>query len=124
MRERDMQLKDFIRGCVTTQGSDGYGDRPATRAKRRADAIYTQPEVVEALRQHPASGSLGIVTVKTPRKEMKALEVAGDMFGAYRVDHGQQEAASTGPEQEDQPRESRKLEDYEVILGYAVWAHV
>jgi hypothetical protein len=112
-----MQLKDFIRVYVTTQGSDGYGDRPATRAKRLADAIYTQPEVVEALRQHPASGSVGIVTVKALRKEMKALEEAGEMFSTYRVDHGQQEAAQTGLVQEGQPRESQKLEDYEVILG-------
>jgi hypothetical protein len=59
----------------------------------------------------------GIVTVKALRKEMKALEVARKMFSAYRVDHEQQEAARTGPEQEYQPRECRKLEDYEVIIG-------
>ncbi|KIN06753.1 hypothetical protein OIDMADRAFT_46684 [Oidiodendron maius Zn] len=112
-----MLLKDRIRVYVTTQGSDGYGDRPATRAKRLSDAINTQPEAVETLRQHRASGSLGIVTVKAQRREIKALEVAREMCSAYRVDHGQQEAARTGPEQEDQPRESRKLEDYKVILG-------
>jgi hypothetical protein len=117
MRGKDMQLKDFIRVYVTTQGSDGYGDRPATRAKRLADAIYTQPEVLEALRQHRASGSAGIVTVKALRKEMKALEEAGEMFSAYRVDDGQQETAQTGLGQEEQPVNSQNLEDYEVILG-------
>jgi hypothetical protein len=117
MRGKDMQLKDFIRVYVTTQGSDGYGDRPATRAKRLADAIYTQPEVLEALRQHRASGSAGIVTVKALRKEMKALEEAGEMFSAYRVDDGQQETAQTGLGQEEQPVDSQNLEDYEVILG-------
>jgi hypothetical protein len=112
-----LTLAEFIRVYVTTQGDDGYGDRPATRAKRLADAIYTQPEVLEALRQHPTSGSAGIVTVKALRKEMKALEEAGEMFSAYRVDRGQQEAARAGLSQGERPGESQKLEDYEVILG-------
>jgi len=33
-----LTLAEFIRGYVTTQGDDGYGDRPATRAKRLAGA--------------------------------------------------------------------------------------
>lgn len=36
---------------------------------------------------------------------------------AYRVDHGQQETAQAGLGQDEQPGESQKLEDYEVILG-------
>jgi hypothetical protein len=112
-----LTLAEFIRVYVTTQGDDGYGDRPATRAKRLADAIYTQPEVLEALRQHPASGSSGVVTVKALRKEMKALEEAGEMFGAYRVDRGQKETAQAGLGQEEQTGGGQKLEDYEVILG-------
>jgi len=35
------------------------------------------------------------------RKEMKALEEAGDMFSAYWVDRGQQETAQTGLGQEE-----------------------
>ena len=92
-QEHHLTLAEFIRVYVTTQGDDGYGDRPATRAKRLAHAIYTQPEVLEALRQHPASGSPGIVTVKTLRKEMKALEEAGDMFSAYQVDRGEEKTS-------------------------------
>ncbi|KAH8589083.1 hypothetical protein B0O99DRAFT_340630 [Bisporella sp. PMI_857] len=119
-----LTLAEFIRVYVTTQGDDGYGDRPATRAKRLADAIYTQPEVLEALRQHPASGSAGIVTAKALRKEMKALEEAGEMFSAYRVDRGQQDAAQAGLGLDEQLGESQKLEDYEVILGGMQFGHM
>jgi hypothetical protein len=112
-----LTLAEFIRVYVTTQGDDGYGDRPATRAKRLADAIYTQPEVLEALRQHPASGSSGIVTVKALRKDMKELEEAGDMFSAYRVDRGKQGTAQTDLGRDEQPGGNQGLEDYEVILG-------
>jgi hypothetical protein len=112
-----LTLAEFIRVYVTTQGDDGYGDRPATRAKRLADAIYAQPEVLEALRQHPASGSSGIVTVKALRKEMKELEEAGDMFSAYRVDRGNQGIAQTDLGRDEQPGNNQGLEDYEVILG-------
>jgi len=73
-----LTLAEFIRVYVTTQGDNGYVDRPATGAKRLVDAIYAQPEVLEALRQHPASGSAGIVTAKALRKEMKALEETGE----------------------------------------------
>ena len=116
-KEHHLTLAEFIRVYVTTQGDDGYGDRPATRAKRLADAIYTQPEVLEALRQHPASGSAGIVTVKALRKEMKALEEAGDMFSAYQVDRGQERTSQVGNVQEEQPGDGQKLEEYEVVLG-------
>jgi hypothetical protein len=71
---------------TTTQSSSSYGERPATRTRRLAEAIYGQPEVLDVLREHPASGTAGIVTVKALRKEIKALEEAGDMFGAYRSD--------------------------------------
>jgi hypothetical protein len=96
-----LTLAEFIRVYVTTQGDDGYGDRPTIRAKRLADAIYTRPEVLEALRQHPASGSLGIVTVKPLRKEMKELEEAGDMFSAYRVDCGNQNNTESDEDDEE-----------------------
>ena len=49
MRKKDITLREFIQVYVTTQGSGGYGERPATRAKRLAEAIYGQPEVLEAL---------------------------------------------------------------------------
>jgi hypothetical protein len=112
-----LTLAEFIRVYITTQGDDGYRDRPATRAKRLADAIYTQPEVLEALQQHPASGSAGIITVKALRKEMKALEEAGDTFGAYQVDRGQEKTSPASIGQEEQPGDSQKLEDYKVVLG-------
>lgn len=112
-----LTLAEFIRVYVTTQGDDGYGDRPATRAKRLADAIYTQPEVLEALREHPASGMAGIASVKALRKEMKALEEAGDMFGAYRVDRGQEKTPQADIGQEGQPEDGQILEAYECILG-------
>lgn len=112
-----LTLAEFIRVYVTTQGDDGYGDRPATRAKRLADAIYTQPEVLEALRQHPASGTAGIVTVKGLRKEMKALEEAGEMFGAYQLDRGQEKSSQAGIGPEERFGDAQKLEDYERILG-------
>src|SRR5258706_5824922 len=116
MRKKDITLREFIQVYVTTQGSSGYGDRPATRAKRLAEAIFGQPEVLDALREHPASGTAGIVTVKVLRKEMKALEEAGDMFSAYQVDRGQEKTqASIG--QEEQPGDGQKFEDYGRILG-------
>jgi hypothetical protein len=117
MRKKDITLREFIQVYVTTQGSGGYGERPATRAKRLAEAIYGQVEVLDALRDHPASGTAGIVTVKALRKEIKALEQAGEMFSAYRVDRVQQETAPTGLGQEEQTVGGQKLEDYEVILG-------
>ncbi len=117
MRKKDITLREFVQVYVTTQGSGGYGERPTTRAKRLAEAIYGQPEVLEALREHPASGTAGIVTVKALRKEMKALEEAGEMFSAYRVDRGQPETAQAGLGQDEQPGESQSLEDYEVLLG-------
>jgi hypothetical protein len=116
MRKKDITLREFIQVYVTTQGSGGYGDRPATRAKRLAEAIFGQPEVLDALREHPASGTAGIVTVKALRKEMKALEEAGDMFSAYQVDHGQ-EKTQAGIGQEEQLGDGQKFEDYERILG-------
>jgi hypothetical protein len=116
MRKKDITLREFIQVYVTTQGSGGYGERPATRAKRLAEAIYGQPEVLDALREHPASGSAGIVTVKALRKEMKVLEEAGDMFSAYQVDRGQEKTSQAGIG-EEQPGDNQKLEDYERILG-------
>jgi len=59
MRKKDITLREFIQVYVTTQGSGGYGERPATRAKRLAEAIYGQPEVLDALREHPTSGAAG-----------------------------------------------------------------
>jgi hypothetical protein len=117
MRKKGITLREFIQVYTTTQGSGGYGERPATRTKRLAEAIYGQPEVLNALREHPASGAAGIVTVKTLRREMKSLEEAGDMFSAYHVDRGQEQSsqASIGPE--EQPRDNQKLEDYESIFG-------
>ncbi|KAF1807932.1 hypothetical protein P152DRAFT_500692 [Eremomyces bilateralis CBS 781.70] len=111
-----LTLAEFIRVYVTTQGDDGYGDRPATRAKRLADAIYTQPEVLEAIRQHPASSVGGIVTVKALRKEMKALEEAGGMFSAYQVDREQEKSLQGGIRREGQSEDGQKPEDYECIL--------
>jgi hypothetical protein len=111
-----LTLADFLRVYVTTQGGDGYGDKPATRAKRLADAIYTQPEVLDALRENPGSGSTGNFNMKALRKEMKALEEAGDMFGAYRVDQEQQEATQIGIGREGELIVGEKLEDYEIIL--------
>jgi hypothetical protein len=117
MRKKDVTLREFVHVYVTTQGSGGYGERPATRAKRLAEAIYGQSEVLDALREHPASGAAGIVTVKALRKEMKALEEAGDMFSAYQVDRGQEKTSQAGIGQEEQPGDGQKLEDYECILG-------
>jgi hypothetical protein len=147
MRKKDITLREFIHVYVTTQGSGGYGERPATRAKRLAEVIYGQPEVLDALREHPASGTAGIVTVKALRKEMKALEEAGDMFSAYQVNYGQEKTSQVRTEQEEQvrteqqvrteldeqarteldeqvtteqeaqPGDGEKLEDYERILG-------
>jgi hypothetical protein len=125
MRKKDITLREFIHVYVTTQGSGGYGERPATRAKRLAEVIYGQPEVLDALREHPASGTAGIVTVKALRKEMRALEEAGDMFSAYQVNNGQEKTSQVRAEQEEQvrteqeeqPGDGEKLEDYERILG-------
>jgi hypothetical protein len=116
MRKNDITLREFIRVYATTQGSGGYGERPATRAKRLAEAIYGQSEVLDALREHPASGAAEVVTVKALRKEMKTLEEAGDMFGAYQVDHPQEKSSQAGTGREEQPEDDQNLEDYERIL--------
>lgn len=63
-------LREFIQVYVTSQGSGDYGERPATRAKRFSEAIYGQPEVLDTLREYPASGTAIIVTVKALRKEL------------------------------------------------------
>jgi hypothetical protein len=47
---------------------------------------------------------------------MKALEEAGEMFSAYRVDRGQQDAAQAGLGLDEQLGEGQKLEDYELFL--------
>ncbi|RSL42675.1 hypothetical protein CEP51_016454 [Fusarium floridanum] len=112
-----LTLAEFIRVYVTTQGDDGYGDRPATRTKRLAEAIYGQPQVVDALREHPASGAAEVVTVKSLRKEMKALEEAGDMFGTYRINDPQEESLQTSISRERQSQDDQQPEDYERILG-------
>ena len=39
MRKKDITLREFIQVYVGTQGSGGYGERPATRAKRLAEAL-------------------------------------------------------------------------------------
>jgi hypothetical protein len=117
MRKNDITLREFIYVYTTTQGSGGYGERPATRAKRLAEAIYGQPEVLDALRQHPASSAAGIVTVKALRKEMKALEEAGEMFGGYKVDSDQDSPTETGEGQVTLTRDGVGVEDYEAILG-------
>jgi hypothetical protein len=109
MRKKDITLREFIHVYVTTQGSGGYGERPATRAKRLAEVIYGQPEVLDALREHPASGTAGIVTVKALRKEMRALEEAGDMFSAYQVNHGQEKTSQVRTEQEEQVRTEQQV---------------
>ncbi|KAH8585508.1 hypothetical protein B0O99DRAFT_603245 [Bisporella sp. PMI_857] len=102
---------------VTTQGSGGYGERPTTCAKRLAEAIYGQPEVLDALQRHPASGTAGIVTVKTLRKEMKALEAAGDMFSAYQVDRRQEKTSQAGMGQKGQPGDSQNSRTTSVYLA-------
>jgi hypothetical protein len=117
MRKKDITLRQFIHVYTTTQGSGGYGERPATRAKRLAEAIYGQPEVIDALREHPASGRTGIVTVKALRKEMKALEEAGEMFSAYQFDRVQEKSSQADTGLEEQPGDAQKLEDYERVLG-------
>jgi len=117
MRKKDITLREFIFVYATTQGSGGYGERPATRARRLAEAIYGQPEVLDALREHPASGAAGVVTVKALRKEMKALAEAGDMFSAYEVDHAQEKPPQVGIERHEQSGGGQKLEDYERILS-------
>jgi hypothetical protein len=117
MRKKDITLQEFIQVYVTTQGSDGYRERPAMCAKRLADAIYGQPEVLDTLWEHPASGTAGIVTVKALRKEMKTLEEVRDMFSVYQVDHRQEKTSQAGIGQEEQPGDSQKLEDYKHILG-------
>ena len=106
MRKKDITLREFIQVYTTTQGSGGYGERSTTRAKRFAEAIYGQPEVLDALREHPAYGTAGIVTVKALRKEMRALEEAGEMFSAYRVDCKQPEGIQAGLRQDEQPGDS------------------
>src|SRR5437667_8913298 len=80
MTKKRITLGEFIQIYATTEGSGGLGERPATRVKRLADAIYGQPEILDALREHPASGAAGIVTVRALRKEMEALELAGEIF--------------------------------------------
>ena len=117
MAKKRITLGEFIQIYATTQGPGGYGERPATRAKRLADAIYGQPEILDALREHPASGAAGIVTVKALRKEMKALELAGEMFSTYQVCHGQEKNSQAGLGKENQPENHDNLEDYERILG-------
>ncbi|RSL41974.1 hypothetical protein CEP54_015647 [Fusarium duplospermum] len=117
MRKKDITLREFILVYATTQGSGGYGARPATRAKRLAEAIYGQPQVLDALREHPESGAAGVVTVKSLRKEMKALEEAGDMFGTYQVNDPQEKSSHAGIIWEEQPQDSQTPEDYEHILG-------
>ncbi|KJK86218.1 hypothetical protein H633G_09939 [Metarhizium anisopliae BRIP 53284] len=101
---------------ATTQGSGGYGERPARRAKRLAEAIYGQPEVSEALREHPTSGAIGIVTVKALRKEMNALEEAGGMFCSYNADHQRDKSTQASIwRREEQLEGSRKLEDERIF---------
>ncbi|KAJ4189476.1 hypothetical protein NW759_016766 [Fusarium solani] len=112
-----LTLAEFIQVYVTTQGDDGYGDQPATRAKQLAEAIYSQPQVVDALREHPASGAAEVVTVKSLRKEMKALEEAGDMFDTYRINDPQEESSQTSISRERQSQDDQQPEDYERILG-------
>jgi hypothetical protein len=46
-------------------------------------------EVFDAVREYSTSGGVGIFTIKASRKEMKALEEAGDLFSAYHIDHKQ-----------------------------------
>lgn len=94
-----------------------YGKRPATYAKQLADAIYGQPEVLDALRQHPASSAAGIITVKALRKEMKALEEASEMFGGCKVDSDQDSPTEAGEGQVTLTRDDVGVEDYEAILG-------
>jgi hypothetical protein len=110
-------LQEFIQVYITTQGSGGYRERPATYAKQLAEAIYGQPEVLDMLQEHPVSGTAGIVTVKALRKEIKVLEEARDMFSTYQVDRRQEKTSQAGIGQEEQPGDSQKLEDYERILG-------
>ncbi|KAH6985217.1 hypothetical protein EDB80DRAFT_823041 [Ilyonectria destructans] len=117
MRQNDISLREFILVYATTQGSGGYGERPATRAKRLAEAMYGQPEVLDALRGHPTSSATGIVTVKALRKEMKELEETGGMFSAYQVDHQPEKSSEAGIGREEQSEGGRKPEDYERILS-------
>lgn len=116
MRKKDITLGEFILVYATTQGSGGYGERPARRAKRLAEAIYGQPEVSEALREHPTSGATGIVTVKALRKEMNALEEAGGMFCSYNADHQREKSTQASIwRREEQLEGSRKLEDERIF---------
>jgi hypothetical protein len=117
MWKNDITLQEFIHVYTTTQGSGGYGERPATCAKRLADAIYGQPEVLDALWQHPISSAIGIVTVKALRKEMKVLEEAGEMFGGYQVDSDQNSLAEASEGQVVVTRGRGSIEDYKAILS-------
>lgn len=58
----------------------------------------------------------GIVNVKELRKEMKALEEAGDMYSAYRVDHPQ-ENASVWDWTGRTAQRWTTIEEYQCILG-------
>lgn len=111
MQKQDITLREFIHVYTTTQGSGGYGER-------LAEAIYGQPEVLDALREHPTSSTSGIITIKALRKEMKALEEAGEMFGGYKVNSNQD---SSGKASDGQVALTRGggggVEDYEAILG-------
>ena len=117
MAKKKIALGEFIQIYATTHGSGGLRGRPATRVKRLADAIYGQPEILDALREHPASGAAGIVTVRALRKEMEALELAGEIFGTYQVDHGQERTSRAGVDKENRPENNDKLEEYESVLG-------
>jgi hypothetical protein len=52
MRKRDITLREFIHVYVTTQGSGGYGERPATRAKRLAKALGEAGDMFSAYQVH------------------------------------------------------------------------
>lgn len=84
MKEKHISLAEFVRIFTTTRGPGIRGERASTRAARFAEAIC-QPEVVDAVADHcPANmAAVGFHHVKTLRREMKILEEAGEMFGAY-----------------------------------------
>jgi hypothetical protein len=69
------------------------------------------------VREHPAFGAVGIVTLKALRKDMEALEQARDMFSAYQVDCEQEKALQARIRQKEQATDGQKLEDYKCILG-------
>ncbi len=95
-KKKNIKLREFIHVYVTTQGPGGYRERSATRAKRLAEAIHSQPEVLDAIRENLASTTAGIITIKALWNEMKVLEKTGGMFCTYKVNCRQEAILQDG----------------------------